>query len=381
MPSTVRDHRIVRRMASLPRSIMGGISRAMGDGMCLVGIGRRRTNQRAHFPSQPQDHVPQPRDHVVVPEEWSFLESFEQQYGIKHPFFYACRFGEAMKLAEQEHKFLLMYLHSPDHPFANVFCKETLCSELVTQFLDVNFVCWGALADRGEGLQMVATLSPATFPCCVVIAPASGESIAVLQQLEGPLSPAELVEILQRTLEEQGVAFGSAKAKQEEKIRTDRRLREEQDAAYLAALQIDKKKDKLTNLPSRERVQKPVESQNSTNYGRMGTNSTNVTKQHNKVNESSGEKQDKGIANKGSESQPTQILIRFPNGERREHTFLYTDKIQSIFSYIDSLGLPGIGNYRLISNFPRKAYGVDQMRMTLKEAGLYPKASVFLEPL
>lgn len=46
--------------------------------------------------------------------------------------------------------------------------------------------------------------------------------------------------ILQRTLEEQGVAFGSAKAKQEEKIRADRRLREEQDAAYLAALQIDK---------------------------------------------------------------------------------------------------------------------------------------------
>jgi len=41
-------------------------------------------------------------------------------------------------------------------------------------------------------------------------------------------------------LEEQGVAFGSDRAKQEEKIRADRRLREEQDAAYLAALQIDK---------------------------------------------------------------------------------------------------------------------------------------------
>ena len=62
----------------------------------------------------------------------------------------------------------------------------------------------------------------------------------VLVQLEGPLSPAELVEILQRTLEEQGLAFRSGKAKQEAKIRADRRLREEQDAAYLAALQIDK---------------------------------------------------------------------------------------------------------------------------------------------
>jgi FAS-associated factor 2 len=35
----------------------------------------------------------------------------------------------------------------------------------------------------------------------------------------------------------------------------------------------------------------------------------------------------------------------------------------------------------LISNFPRRVYGVDQMRMTLKDVGLYPKASLFLEPL
>ncbi|CAJ1943811.1 unnamed protein product [Sphenostylis stenocarpa] len=376
MPSTGRDQRIVRSMASLRRSIMEGISRAMGDGIGFIGRGRGRRHQHTNIPSQPQEHVSQPHDQVVVREEWSFLESFEKQYGTKHPFFYACRFGEAMKLAEQDHKFLFMYLHSPDHPFANFFCKETLCSEPVIQFLDVNFVCWGGLTYRGEGLQMVATLSPDTFPCCAVIAPAPGESIAVLQQLEGPLSPAELVGILQRTLEEQGMAFGSAKAKQEEKIEADRRLREEQDAAYLAALQIDKEKDKLNNLPSGEGVQKQVEAHNTKNYGKLVNNSIKFTKQNNRVNEST-----KGVASKGSESQPTQILVRFPNGERREHTFLCTDKIQSIFSYIDSLGLPGIGKYRLISNFPRRAYGVDQIGMTLKEAALYPKASVFLEPL
>jgi len=184
MPSTGRDQRIVRRMANFPRSIMEGISRAMEDGIGFIGRGRgRRRNHGANFPLQAQEHVPQSHDQVVVQEEWSFLESFEQQYGTKHPFFYACRLGEAMKLAEEDHKFLFMYLHSPDHPFANVFCKETLCSEAVIQFLDVNFVCWGGLAYRGEGLQMVATLSPDTFPCCAVIAPTPGESIAVLQQV------------------------------------------------------------------------------------------------------------------------------------------------------------------------------------------------------
>jgi FAS-associated factor 2 len=76
-----------------------------------------------------------------------------------------------------------------------------------------------------------------------------------------------------------------------------------------------------------------------------------------------------------------QILIRFPNGERREQSFASTDKVQSIYRYIDSLGLPGIGNYRLVSSFPRKVYGVDQMGMTLKDSGLHPRGSLFLEPL
>lgn len=60
-----------------------------------------------------------------------------------------------------------------------------------------------------------------------------------LVQIEGPVSPAELVEILQKTMEEQGLAFGSARAKEEEKRRANQRLREEQDAAYFAALHID----------------------------------------------------------------------------------------------------------------------------------------------
>lgn len=161
---------IVRRMVNLPRSILGGFSRVMGGG---------RRNQT--LPSMYQYQVLQ--DTPNVPEEWTFLTSFQYQYGSMHPFFYACRFAEAMKIAEDDHKFLFLYLHSPDHPFTPSFCEETLRSELVVQFLDANFICWGALADRGDGLQMATTLGATSFPFCAVIAPAPGESITVLQQV------------------------------------------------------------------------------------------------------------------------------------------------------------------------------------------------------
>lgn len=57
------------------------------------------------------------------------------------------------------------------------------------------------------------------------------------------------------------------------------------------------------------------------------------------------------------------------------------DKVQSVYRYIDSLGLPGVGNYRLISSFPRRVYSVEEMGMTLKDACLHPRASLFLELL
>ncbi|KAL5538355.1 hypothetical protein UlMin_044534 [Ulmus minor] len=366
---------IVRRMVSLPRNLFGGFSRVMGHGIDFRGHGRRNPTIPPSFQLQT------PEDPISNPEEYNFLSTFEQQYGCLHPFFYACSFMEALKLAENEHKFLFLYLHSPEHPFTRSFCRETLCSELAVQYLDANFVCWGALADRGEGLQMASMLRPASFPFCALIAPAAGESIAVLQQIEGPISPAELVEILQRTVEEQGLAFGSLRAKEEEKIRADRQLREEQDAAYLAALRIDQEKEKLKSLSSKERVQKPAEATpNKANNDKFWNNS--AVKQGKVIKPSTTrETQHKEVANRVKDPQATQILIRFPNGERREKSFSSAEKVQSIYRFIDSLGVPGIGNYRLVSSFPRKAFGVDQMGQTLKDAGLHPRATLFLEPL
>ncbi|KAK3037549.1 hypothetical protein RJ639_030357 [Escallonia herrerae] len=367
---------IVRRMVSLPRSILGGFSRAMGQGIDRVGIrGRRNQNLTPNFPLQ----HPQFQEPSVTREEWAFLESFEQQYGTMHPFFYACQFVEALRIAQEEHKFVFMYLHSPEHPFTPYFCRETLCSELVVQFIDANFVSWGALANKGEGLHMTTTLRPASFPFCAVVAPGSGDSIALLQQMEGPVSPAEMIEILQRTMEEQGLAFGSARAKEEEKRRVDRRLREEQDAAYLASLQIDQEKEKIKNFAPEGRLKKQAEDLDKVNYEKAKQKPAKKLDIKPKEVSNAKETQHKAIASERKDAQTTQILIRFPNGERKEQSFLSTDKIQVIYRYIDSLGLPGTGSYKLVSSFPRKVYGVDQIGMTLKDAGFHPRATLFLE--
>lgn len=65
-------------------------------------------------------------------------------------------------------------------------------------------------------------------------------SFRISVQVEGPVSPEELVNILQKTIKEQGSAFRALRTEEEEKRRANRQLRAEQDAAYLESLKKDK---------------------------------------------------------------------------------------------------------------------------------------------
>nr|XP_043637292.1 plant UBX domain-containing protein 10-like [Erigeron canadensis] len=329
---------LVRRMVRLPRTI----SRAVDQGLNIMKAEERRTNshhfQPPNVPFQQNHHQPlyQPFPQHFQPD-LGFLAGFEQQYGLVHPFFYSCRFIEVLKMSQNEHKLVFLYLHSPDHPFTPPFCKNTLCSEVVVEFLDANFVSWGGLADRSEGLHLATTFRPASFPFCAIVAPSLDDNLDVLQQMEGPVTSEEIVEALQTTLEEHGLAFGNTRAKEEEKRRADIRLRQEQDAAYSASLQADQEKEKKLE----KKQKKP---------------------QH--------------IAN----AKNAKILLRFPNGDRKEQIFSCIEKIEAIYKFIDSLGIPGVGrNYKLVSSFPRKVYGVDHMGITLNDAGFYPEITLYIE--
>lgn len=71
--------------------------------------------------------------------------------------------------------------------------------------------------------------------------------------------------------------------------------------------------------------------------------------------------------------------MRFPAGERNGRRFHSTATIQSLYDYVDSLGCLEMDGYRLVSNFPRTVYGPEKLSLSLKEAGLHPQASLFVE--
>lgn len=313
-------------------------------------------------------------------EAFAFVRNFEREYGDHHPAFQATSFMDALRRAREEFKFLFVYLHSAEHENTPLFCERTLCSDLVVSLINENFVAWGGNVRASEGFRMSNSLKASTFPFCAVVMASTNQRVALLQQFEGPKSSADLVSALRKVVEEQGAALVAARIEEEER-QLNRRLREEQDVAYQAALQADRERDHRRREEAERIAFAAAEAER-----KLKEEAAAAARAAQEVAEREAaieqRRQAKAMA-LGSEPEKgpnvTEVLIRFPNGERREHRFLCTATISSVYDYVDSLHGFNATSYKLVSNFPRVVYGLDKFGISLKDAGLHPRASLYIQ--
>ncbi|VVB08742.1 unnamed protein product [Arabis nemorensis] len=381
---------IAWRIITLPISIVSGslglVSGAIGFGfwaaggvlsyslgMLGFGSGRGGSESSARLVSVSS----------AAGEAMEFVALFDRDYGSSNAFkpdFVSEGFMDALQRSRSSFKLLFVYLHSPDHPDTPVFCERTLCNEAFAAFVNENFVCWGGSIRASEGFKMSNSLKASRFPFCAVVMPAANQRIALLQQVEGPKTPEEMIAILQRVVEDSSPVLVTARVEAEER-RNNLRLREEQDAAYRAALEADQ---------ARERQRREEEERLEREAAEAERNRKEEEEARERAEREAAEReaarvrmrQEKALA-LGDEPEKgpdiTQVLVRFPNGERKGRRFESKTTIQTLYDYVDSLGVLETEEYSLITNFPRTVYGRDKASMSLKDAGLHPQASLFIE--
>ncbi|TKY52012.1 Plant UBX domain-containing protein 10 [Spatholobus suberectus] len=373
------------KLITLPVSVISGslglISGAIGLGLWaaggvlsyslgLVGLGSGSSSSSAPLVSVS----------AATSEAMDFVAAFERDHGTGGPNFVGEGFMDALQRSRNSFKLLFVYLHSPDHPDTPSFCQRTLCSETVAAFVNENFVCWGGSIRASEGFKMSNSLKASRFPFCALVMAATNQRIALLQQVEGPKSSEELLVTLQRVLEESSPVLVAARLDAEER-QNNMRLREEQDAAYRAALEADQARERqrreeeerlAREAAEAERKRKEEEEARERAAQEAAEKQAALTKLRQEKAQSLGEEPEKG-------PNVTQVLVRFPNGERKERRFNSTATIQSLYDYVDSLGCLEAESYSLVSNFPRVTYGQEKLTLSLKEAGLHPQASLFVE--
>ncbi|MCO5557003.1 hypothetical protein L7F22_010558 [Adiantum nelumboides] len=381
---------LIWRVATLPFSVIRGsyniMYGAFGLGVWIAGGILTHSLGALGLGAQQRDTQREEGASPLLPtsygavEALDFVRSFEREYGDYHPAFETTSFMDALRRARDQYKFLFVYLHSPDHENTPPFVGQTLCSELVVQFLNENFIVWGGNIRASEGYRMSNSLKASTFPFCAVVMASSNQRVALLQQLEGPRSAGNLLSALQKVLEEQGASLMAARIEEEER-QLNRRLRDEQDAAYQAALQADQERERRRQEEAErlafekaelERKRKEEEEAAAKAARESAAKQAALEQRRQQKALALGSEPEKG-------SNVTEVLIRFPNGERKGRRFFSTATISSIYDYVDSLPDCNARSYKLVSNFPRVVYSMDMLGITLKDAGLHPRASLYIQ--
>ncbi|KAK3236372.1 hypothetical protein CYMTET_53484 [Cymbomonas tetramitiformis] len=171
-----------------------------------------------------------------------FIKHFQASYGYTHPGFERLSYKDALKKAQQQFKFLVIYLHAPEHQDAPKFCRETLCSNAVTDFLSENFLTWGGDIRSADAFQLSSVLQASTYPFIAVLATINSRVSMIAADEGGNMNAERLLTLLAQVLETQGPEMVAARADEEERD-ANRRLRAEQDADYEASLAADQERE------------------------------------------------------------------------------------------------------------------------------------------
>jgi FAS-associated factor 2 len=274
------------------------------------------------------------------------------------------------------------------------FCNEVLCTEQVASFLEEHFVLWMADVQQPEGYKLTENFGVTTYPFFAVVINISNYSslAGYLQSLnynrritrnglmlvaskQGVMNARQLIEELTKTLENHGALNQAIKNERKDRER-EREIIELQNRDYLVSLEKDKEKEKQKR-EEEDRIRKEKERILEEEREREILRE----KEERKIKEKE-EKNKLFLQNLSPEpdksDNTSDVVIRLSNGIRITRRFLSTDTLNYVISYVNAKG-EDMDHKTLVTHYPRKSF--PDTTMSLKDAGQFPKAVLFVEEI
>lgn len=166
-------------------------------------------------------------------------------------------------------------------------------------------------------------------------------------------------------------------------LAAQRLIREQQDDEYLASLQADREKElrameeaearRLEEQAAREAALEEVRLKEE--EARRKLEEEQEFERHLAAKEAS-----LPLEPASDDENAVNLLVRMPDGSRHGRRFRKSDKLQSLFDFMDVGRRVKPGTYRLVRPYPRRAFSDGESVLTLNELGLTSKQeALFLE--
>ncbi|XP_034834859.1 FAS-associated factor 2 [Maniola hyperantus] len=293
----------------------------------------------------------------------SFINSYTSRFS-PHPVFYQGTYAQALNDAKNELRFLVVYLHSESATETQNFCRTTLADPEVIQYINTHALFWGCSIDSSEGWRVAQSVGGRRYPLLCVVC-VRDHRMTVVARNEGTCAPQQLLQRLQRIVEENEPHLTAARADRVEREVTAR-LRAAQDEAYEESLKADQEKERrrAADREARDQVQ------------RDHLHRQMLEEQHRQqVIEAraamAGKLPSEPLAGKDAVA----LLIRLPGGERLTRRFLLANTTQDLYDFVFSHP-QSPEEFEITTNFPKRV--ILRGTSNLLEAGLKDRDVLFV---
>uniref|UniRef100_A0A2P2JGA1 Uncharacterized protein MANES_01G066200 n=2 Tax=Rhizophora mucronata TaxID=61149 RepID=A0A2P2JGA1_RHIMU len=166
-------------------------------------------------------------------------------------------------------------------------------------------------------------------------------------------------------------------------LQAQRLIREQQDDEYLASLAADREKEmKAVEEAEARRLQEEAAREAALEEERRKEEESQKKLEEEQELERQLAAKEASLPQEPAtnDENAVTLLVRMPDGARHGRRFLRSDKLQSLFDFIDIGRVVKPGTYRLVRPYPRRAFSNGESALTLNELGLTSKQeALFLE--
>ncbi|XP_046396416.1 FAS-associated factor 2 [Ischnura elegans] len=273
----------------------------------------------------------------------AFVSEFESNFGPQHPVFFRGSYSDALAHAKRDLRFLLVYLHSPQHQDTPTFCRCTLGDPDFVAFVDAQALFWGCSVTSPEGYRVALMLRECSYPFLALLV-LRDTRMTVVGRLEGAIGPRELIATLQELMSENEASLIAARADRNERSFTQT-LRRQQDEAYEESLRADREKERRRQ-EEREREEEERRRVEEA-----------IREEQRRIEEIRKQKIDWAcrVPDEPSADDPeaVYVVIKLPSGKRLERRFRLQHSLQCLYYYVfchpDSPD-----SFEIATNFPKR---------------------------
>eukprot|EP01155_Anaeramoeba_flamelloides_P032385 Anaeramoba_flamelloidesa92796_66.p1 GENE.a92796_66~~a92796_66.p1 ORF type:complete len:399 (+),score=121.32 a92796_66:23-1219(+) len=308
-------------------------------------------------------------------DESSFLQEYEDSYGRTHPKFQSGTFKQAFNSAKEQSKFLIIYLHSPEHISTSRFCEQVLCNENIITFLDNNYVCFGASVRHSSGFLLTSKFHVTTYPFLAIVTTNSSTQLQILKVFEGKLKPYQLLTGLINTLEQNSALIVPPQsAGEEDEIRSNREIREKQDREYRESVAKDEERMKIEKEKKRIEKEKrdlSLELERLEKERQLEIEKKKIEKKERQKRVMEDKRRNlKPEPNYKTEEGVIRLRVVFPDGEKLSRSFKKQWEMKNLFDLVDVQENNSIKpeKYYFVKNYPKTSFSVKNI--TFENAGI-----------